>query len=214
MLLGCLLALGGCASEKRLPYEAWRLGFIAPVHMEVWVESGEVDDVAGRHFSGYETGTAAIGYEGDPAGWTANPSEGKGRFVVGAALPKRIEVRWQSLVEPQAYRVTLDIPDAMRRQMLTQGPPDPTHAMLPEDRYYNLVTIGLAPGGWVKVWVSGGVEKAIPMMCVKADVVQGGPHEGKLTFGKRSKYWPLSEHTKSYLETHPVPYDSWKCDKP
>jgi len=123
LLLASLPALGACTSEKRLPYDAWRLGFIAPVHMEVWVESGEIEDVAGRHFSGYETGTAAIGYEGDPTGWTTNPSEGKGRYVVGAALPKRIEVRWQSLVEPQTYRATLDIPTPCADRCLRKARP-------------------------------------------------------------------------------------------
>ncbi|MDH0749864.1 hypothetical protein N5D61_26425, partial [Pseudomonas sp. GD03842] len=45
VLLGCALAviLGGCSHVNdygaELPYDAWRLGFLAPNYMEVWIET-------------------------------------------------------------------------------------------------------------------------------------------------------------------------------
>jgi len=206
--------LGGCVSEKHLPYQSWYLAFRTEPNVQVWMESAQIEDVAGRHFSGYEVG--AIGSDKfNPAakGWPSGYVHGKGKYVVGAALPTRIYVRWQSLVEPQTYSVTLDIPDTVRRKMLTEGPPDPNPGQgRPNSdwRYYNNMVISLAPGGMVKVWLNGVVTTSIPVMCVKAHVEPLGPDLGK--YG--GEYVTLSPKLKEYLKQHPIPYDSWKCDEP
>ena len=210
-LLMLTLALTGCVSDTHLPYRSWRLGFGAPVHMEVWVEDAQVLDVAGKHFGGLGVGvTSAPSDEGNPSGWPHNPGPGAGQDINGAALPKEIYVRWQSLVEPQAYQVVLHFTDAMRKQMLTQGPPPASSLKHPHPdwRYYNEVVVILAPGGWVKVWLGGVVEKAIPIMCVKARVNPVGPYGGK----SNGKYRPLTKKTADYIATHPIPYDSWNCN--
>ena len=50
-LILALLLLGGCAGAERnpgsLPYKYWRLGFLAPDYMEVWVETADVEDIHG-----------------------------------------------------------------------------------------------------------------------------------------------------------------------
>ncbi|MCF6757739.1 DUF2931 family protein [Pseudomonas balearica] len=52
-LILALLFLGGCAERNpgSLPYKYWRLGFLAPDHMEVWVETADVEDIRGYRFS-------------------------------------------------------------------------------------------------------------------------------------------------------------------
>ena len=43
-----VVLLAGCATgpaQARLPYDAWRLGFLAPHYMEVWTEDAVVEDV-------------------------------------------------------------------------------------------------------------------------------------------------------------------------
>jgi hypothetical protein len=47
-------------------------------------------------------------YTGSVKGW---PTEGGGgKPINNVDLPKTIHLRWQSLVEPQAYKVLIDIP--------------------------------------------------------------------------------------------------------
>ena len=52
---------------------------------------------------------------GNAKGW--RKTWGKGRYVNGADLPKRIYVRWQSLAEPQTYSTIVEIPERARQLM-------------------------------------------------------------------------------------------------
>jgi hypothetical protein len=210
-LLGIMLALSACASETHLPYRSWHLSFSDVPHMEVWVEDAQVVDVTGRHFHRLSPGALGDGNDGDisPAGWGSSSGDGKGQDVLGAALPKQIYVRWQSLTEPQTYQATVDIPDAVRKLMLTQGPlkPEFKHPV-PGAYYYNRNNLGLAPGGWIRVWAGGVLVNPIPVMCVKAQIDPIGPYGGK----SGGKYRPLTKKAAAYITTHPIPYASWDCN--
>jgi hypothetical protein len=213
LYLVLLPSLGVCQSppsETKLPYEAWRLGFLAPQNMDVWVETADVEDVQGRVFPRAGSGTVSMGYNPDSASWGGVIGWGAGKYVMGASLPKRIYVRWQSLVEPQTYSVTLDIPERARQQMLVHGlpPPDKSH----EPWYYEAVAIGLAPGGIVRVWIVGPGLKAIPMMCVKAHIEPKGPFEGKSHGVYAYRRDELDVRAQAYLKTHSIPYGMWGCD--
>lgn len=152
-LLFCLAftLLGGCAHADKgpgsLPYKYWRLGFMAPDHMEVWVESADVEDIRGQKFFRVGSGTVSVHLpkdgSGNAKGWREN--WGAGRYVNGADLPKRLYVRWQSLAEPQTYRITVEIPERARKLMSERlDTPCATNA------YRHALAIGLAPGAWSK----------------------------------------------------------------
>jgi hypothetical protein len=208
VLLPCLAACQSPPSDTHLPYEAWELDFLAPQNMEVWIETADVEDLQGRLFPRAGSGTVSMGYNPDSATWGDNIVGSGGRYVTGASLPKRIYVRWQSLAEPQTYSVTLDIPEQARRQMLMQAPslvdmPGKSH--VPE--YYDSVAIGLAPGGVVRVWITGPGLTAVPVMCAKAHIEPRGPYGGQ----SGGKYRPLTDRPQPYLQTHPIPYGTWGC---
>jgi len=117
-LILALLFLGGCAERNpgSLPYKCWRLGFLAPDHMEVWVATADVEDIRGYRYFHVGSGTVSVHLPtdgtGNAVGW--RKTWGAGRYVNGADLPRRIYVRWQSLAEPQTYRVILEIPGDSR----------------------------------------------------------------------------------------------------
>lgn len=210
LLLLIILLLASCATgttgaaKARLPYDAWRLGFSAPPYMEVWVETADVEDVAGRVFTRAGSGTVSIGYVGDPADWQGPRTWGAGKYVAGAGLPKRIYVRWQSLVEPQTYQAVLEIPEEARKLMLTRA----ESQIAPGDfDYRKAIAIGLAPGGVVKVRVTGPVGKPIEVLCQQAEVEPKGPDQGQYA----GRYVTLPAKAKAYIDQHPIPYDSWKC---
>ncbi|WP_313026865.1 DUF2931 family protein [Pseudomonas lopnurensis] len=201
-----LLLLGGCVGAERnpgsLPYKYWRLGFLAPDHMEVWVETADVEDIHGNVFYRVGEGTVSVHLPtdgtGNAVGW--RKTWGKGRHVNGADLPKRIYVRWQSLAEPQTYRVILDIPERARQLMSERlDPPCRT------SEYRHALALGLAPGGVVRGWVMSTCGSPIEVLRAQAEIEPKGPYEGTSRGGHR----PLSEISKAYIEKHGIPYGSW-----
>ncbi|QOD91354.1 DUF2931 family protein [Lysobacter sp. CW239] len=214
LLLLTALLLAGCATgsmgaiKAPLPYDAWYLGFSAPPYMEVWVETADVEDMTGRIFTRAGSGTVSIGYAGDPAQWQAPRSMGAGKYVAGADLPRRIYVRWQSLVEPQTYRVILEIPESARELMRTKTE---SRAIPGKWDYQNVVAIGLLPGGAIKVMVRSPGGLPIEVLCQQAEVEPKGPSQG-LTGGRYAySFEKLELKTQQYLKTRAIPYDSWKC---
>lgn len=205
----CVLLLGGCAHAQSrqgngLPYDSWYLGFRAPARMDVWLETADIEDAQGRIFRGAMSGTVALDDRGDPTGWGPRISSGAGRDIRNFGLPQRIYVRWQSLAEPQTYRAIIVIPEAVRRQMLSKAP-----SVLQADRsdYQRNLSIGLAPGGWIKAWVMGATTEPVEVLCTRGQVEPKGPDLGE--YG--GKYVTLNAEVKAYLQTHPIPYDSWAC---
>jgi hypothetical protein len=207
-----LLLLNGCslagASAPRLPYDAWYLGFQAPSSMEVWLETADVQDIRERVFPGVMAGTVSMGYGGNPAGWGKVIPMGKGRDVVGADLPKRIYLRWQSLVEPQTYATVLEIPASARELMRSKVPSE--RAPVTYD-YPRVLSIALAPGGWVKAWVMSSRSEPIAILCQQAQIEPKGPYQGQNNGIYAYAFDQLEPATQRYLKTHSIPYDSWRC---
>lgn len=205
------LLLSGCstANSGTLPYDAWRLGFGAPSYMEVWIETADVVDIQGHIYRRAMSGTASVATpannKGDPKGWPKRPGWGAGKYVRGADLPKTIYVRWQSLVEPQTYKVAIEIPESTR-ELMRQG--EKAFCSLDgkwRTAYRQGIAIGLAPGGIAKVWVTGPCLTPIEVARVVAKVDPRGPYEG--TSG--GKHRPLSAISSAYVEKFGVPYGSW-----
>lgn len=208
-MLLCLALLGGCAHAGKgpgsLPYPYWRLGFLAPDYMEVWIETADVEDIRGWSFPHMGGGVAAIDtpddLSGDAQGWGSRIGWGGGRFVTGADLPQRIFVRWQSLAEPQTYRVTLEIPERARQLMVEKLEPPCTTMM-----YRQALVVGLAPGGIVRAWVRSTCGESIEILHAQAEVEPKGPSQGK-TGGQYAL--PLEPSAKAYIDKHGIPYGSW-----
>jgi len=213
-LLGILL-LSGCQaidplSGERDPHSPWwNISFREPAYMTVWVETVEVEDIHGRLFRRVSGGTAPSANgtpekeEGLAEGWGG--FAGIGKAVVGADLPKRVFVRWQSIVEPQTYRVWVDIPDDARQIMRTSTvrrcPETPDYPA----SYMALMHLDLAPGGIVQVWVRDSCNNAVKDARAQAEVEPLGPHLGK----SGGHYYPQSEKSKRYIERFGIPYGSW-----
>ncbi|OMG64567.1 hypothetical protein AUR59_014310 [Stutzerimonas balearica] len=205
-LILALLFLGGCAERNpgSLPYKCWRLGFLAPDHMEVWVETADVEDIRGNLFYRMGGGTVSIAKpsdgSGNTAGWRSGLGWGAGRHVNGADLPRRIYVRWQSLAEPQTYRVILDIPERARQLMSERLDPP-----CPASEYREALALGLAPGGVVRGWVMSTCGGPIEVLRAQAEIEPKGPYEGT----SQGAHRPLSETSRAYIEKHGIPYGSW-----
>jgi hypothetical protein len=213
ILLGMLL-VSGCqatnlaSSQTELTRKWWSLSFNEPYYMKTWVEDSAVEDINGKMFRRTGGGTAA---GGEPQNGTES-ARGWGeitggiREVVGADLPKRIFVRWQSIVEPQTYRAWVDIPEEARQIMrATLREPCPASPDEPAGNVA-LVYVGVAPGGIVQVWVADKCMKPVKVARAQAEIEPLGPDQGK----SQGQYaYPVSEKAKRYIGQYGIPYGSW-----
>jgi hypothetical protein len=214
-LLGTLY-LTGCQTSDPLSgkhdpkHPWWSLEFLAPLHMTSWVEASVVEDMDGKlfnHGSAGAIGGGDYGYEKELARGWPNGLAGSGiRGVIGADLPKRIYVRWQSVVEPQTYRVWIDIPDEARTIMH-----DATHRRCPERpernaSYIASLHLGLAPGGIVQAWVRDQCQKPVRVARAVAEIESLGPSQGR-TNGRY--VYKIDESSRRYIDKYGIPYGSW-----
>jgi hypothetical protein len=204
----CLLPwVAGCAD--RLPYNAWYLGLLAPNYMEVWIETADAVDIHNRVFRRAMDGVAAMSspkdFKGNPRGWPKTPGMGKGKYVIGADVPRLIYVRWQSIVEPETYQAFIVIPEAIQKEMLKGEKAFCDFDTKWITDYRKMLTVGLAPGGVAKVWLMGACLDAIDVARVQGEVVKRGPYGGK----SGGKHRPLSDTAKAYVEKYGIPYGSW-----
>jgi hypothetical protein len=217
VLVGCVLGLtlSGCSSANdygvELPYDAWRLGFLAPNYMEVWIETANVVDVKGRLFRRAMSGVAAVqtppNLNGTPRGWPRRPGSGAGKHVWRADVPRLIYVRWQSLVEPQTYEAYIEIPETTRHAMVKVE--EHTYCKAAKTwitDHRELLVIGLAPGGIAKTWIKGTCLDPIEVSRVQGRIVENGPHEGH---SHGLYYRPPNEASQAYIDKFGIPYDSW-----
>jgi hypothetical protein len=214
-LLGFLL-LSGCQATDPLSGEndpkdrQWNLQFTGPIYMTGWVEASLVEDIQGRlinHGAGGVIGTGSVDYgvaSERARGWPRDLGSSI-RGVTGADLPKRIFVRWLSVVEQKTYRAWVDIPEEARQLMHTS-----THRRCPQEpereaRYMASMHLGLAPGGIVQVWVRNECSEQVKVARAQAEIEPLGPHLGK----SGGNYYPHSEFSKRYIEKYGIPYGSW-----
>ncbi|WP_374981239.1 DUF2931 family protein [Pseudomonas solani] len=201
-----ILALAGCAAgsgRPRLPYDYWYVGLAAPRFMEVWVESVDVIDRRGLAYFHIHGGV--VSYTGNPVGW--HNGGGAMKQASNVDLPETLFVRWQSLVEPQTYKLRIDIPQWVRDEMVK-----PQRAFCRADGEWvdNLyrydISIGMAPGGIAKAWVGGPCLSNIEIGRYRAKVDTRGPYEGH---SNGRYYRPPTGAAQAYIKQHGIPYESW-----
>ncbi|MFP3518659.1 DUF2931 family protein [Pseudomonas sp. SIMBA_077] len=204
LLLGLLFSLCACASgpkPPKLPYSTWYVGLAAPKHMEVWVEGVDVIDIRTVAYFHVHGGVAS--YTGKVEGW--HQGAGATMPVNNVDLPDRIFLRWQSLAEPQTYKINIKIPQWVRDEMVR-----PERVFCRADQkevtlYRNRVNLGVAPGGIVKVWVGAGCLGYREVGRFQAEIEPLGPYKGK----SKGKYVPIEPENKAYVDQHGIPYGSW-----
>lgn len=206
LIVGCQAAAP--LSGKNDPKDQWwSLDFMAPSYMSGLVEHSSVVDLQGKTFERRGGGAIGTGSPDDATevakGWYK--ISGNVKPVVGADLPERIFVRWQSAVEPKTYRAWVDIPENAREIMHTSTNQRCPQAPEKVARFTASIILGLAPGGVVQVWVRDSCNNAIKVARTQAEVEPLGPYLGK----SGSKYYQQSEASKRYVETYGIPYGSW-----
>jgi hypothetical protein len=204
LVLGLLISLSACANGPRppkLPYPAWNVGLAAPKHMEVWVESVDVLDQRGFGFFHVFGGVAS--YTGEVRGW--HKGGGKTMPIHNVDLPEKIYLRWQSLVEPQAYTIGIQIPPWVRDEMVRPERVFCQGSRKWKDDYRKIITLGMAPGGIVKMWVGGPCLGFKEVGRFQAKVHPLGPFQNR----KGLYYRDPTPEAQAWIEKNGIPYGSW-----
>ena len=204
---GLMIGLCGCDVPKGkspppiLPYNAWYVGLAAPRYMEVWVESVDVLDQRGFAFFRVNAGVA--GYTRKPEGW--HKGGGSSIPVNNVDLPERIFLRWQSLAEQKTYKIGIEIEQWVRDEMVKPRYVFCSGSQVWKEDYRFAITLGMAPGGIVKVWVGGPCSGFIEVGRYQATVEPLGPYKGE----NGGRYVRMEPENKAYIEKHGIPYGTW-----
>ncbi|WP_277537151.1 DUF2931 family protein [Pseudomonas baetica] len=207
LLFGLLFCLSACASgpqpsaAPKLPYDSWYVGLAAPRFMEVWVETVDVLDQRGLAFFRVHGGVAS--YTGKVEGW--HKGGGKMKTVNNVDLPERIFLRWQSLVEPQAYKIRIPIPQWVRDEMIKPERGFCHWSKTWKTDYRDSITLGMAPGGIVKVWLGGACLDFKEVGRYQAEIEPLGPHRN----GNGIYYRAPKPEAQAYIDQHGIPYGTW-----
>lgn len=110
------------------------------------------------------------------------------------SLPKRLDFIWMSYLENQFYQVDTEIDTEKIRKYFSRGFEIKGASGKPQHLNYDVISVGMAPGGVVVVWISGvGWQKEI------------GRYQGKKVTIPESEIAKLDSHEnrfwrKDYLE--------------
>jgi hypothetical protein len=187
--------------RPKLPYDSWWVGLAAPRYMEVWVE--RVDVLGRRKIAFYDEHGGVAGYTRKPEGW--HKGGGASMPLSRVDLPLEIVVRWQSLVEPQAYWINVKIPQWVRDEMVMPERVFCAGSKKWKDDYRNRISLGMAPGGIVKAWIGGACLEEKEIGRFQANVEPRGPNQD----GRWHLYRKPNPEAQAWIDKHGIPYGSW-----
>lgn len=213
LLLVSLLIMSACKNDPLSgaddpKSDTWSIDFVGPSFMQGWIEQITVADIKGRVIRGPSGGgLGANNQELDKEyarGW--EHEIGNVYTMTGADLPKIVYVRWQSIIEQTTYGGWVNISENARSIM--RGSTARRCPAWPEQQasYYASLTLGLAPGGVIRVWVQDNCSNFVLVDQGQAQVEPLGPYQGR----NQGRYaYPIDENSKRYVERWGIPYGSW-----
>ncbi|MBN7768557.1 DUF2931 family protein [Marinobacter daepoensis] len=170
----------------------WYIDVAAPKHYEVWVTDMFLEKSGERSWR-QPIGTVGCCWKGprgpSGAGGGMNP------------FPELILVNWFSYAEQKHYTKIIQVPEDLQERMREPA----TYVTQVDVRSgpRDTMTIGLAPGGTVVVWISNQIGNEIEVMRMQATEVPGDPDDFEV--GTRNY---LEKHG-DYLREHGVPTEGW-----
>ena len=200
--------LTGCTEEESEDAKYWSYGFTSPPYYEMLIEHAR-SIMANNDELELMTGGGVGGFHRtDDSGYDFNPKEaGEMQQYQRADPPVAFVVGWFSVAENQFYaaRVNLDEPTRQKMQESYKANCWRDNRI----QYMDTVAVGLAPGGYVRAWLTGACRKP-----VEIGHFQGWKMNSALMSG--NTYSVYKDHVKQSREDFkkewsvPFPYEKWK----
>ena len=191
-LVAMALLGSGCSAWSKADDTLWMIRIAAPKHYDVWVTDMFLEKSGERSWR-QPIGTVGCCWKG-PRG-----PRGKGARV--DPFPELILVNWFSFAEQTYYTKLIMVPPDLLDRMREPASYKTPMGMHSGPR--NFMTIGLAPGGTVVVWISNQIGNEIEVMRMQATELPGDPAD----FAPLMEDY-LKDHG-DYLREHGIPLDGW-----
>ncbi|ACR69121.1 DUF2931 family protein [Edwardsiella ictaluri] len=142
---------------KTLPYDHWQFNFFHPKNLPalvtmVYLEDGDIRESIFRRLDPTEPSQSSVGT------WSQRVGGFSANFNIGKALPVRMTVCWDSVIDKKAYETEIWFSRETWQQMLAAYP----DTYCPGKTYYrDKMIIGLPPGGTVRVWLKDNRNPAV-----------------------------------------------------
>lgn len=188
-----LLTAQGCASAPYYNQDDFRLVTVgAPKHYNVWVLDMFLEKSGER---GWRQPIGSVG-----CCWQG-PSGPSGTGSMADPFPELIFLHWFSFAEQKFYAQMIHVPENLSERMREPAPQitNVDTRLVPR----HTLTIGLAPGGTIVMWILNQGGNEIEVMRMQAGTVEGDPSH----FEKRTEEY-LKQHG-DYLKEHGLQLDRW-----
>lgn len=187
------LSAQGCGSSPYYEQDDFRRITVgAPKHYEIWVLDMFLEK------SGERSWRQPIGSVG--CCWQG-PKGPSGAGSIAKPFPELIWIHWFSFAEQKYYAHMIHVPPGLSERMREPAPQITNYdtRMVPR----HTLTIGLAPGGTIVLWILNQGGNEIEVMRIKAEPIEGNPDDFS---GLTEEY--LKEHG-DYLKEHGLQLDKW-----
>lgn len=194
ILLLTSLLLTGCSavSSEKEDVVKWHFQLATPKHYNVWVEHLELERSGVRHWS-HPAGSLGCCWKG--------PDGPRGITGGMQPFPNFIGIQWFSFAEQAFYQRLISIPDDW--QDLMRAPARYVTSLGEFSGPRNILTLGLAPGGEIVVWIKNQIGNEIEIARLQANEIEGEAFRYKT----RTKDY-LNKHG-DYLTEQGIQLDGW-----
>lgn len=165
----------------------------APRHYDVWVE----------HLRFERSGEYA--WHQAPGGISCCWSGPNGPAGAGGELepfPNYIGIQWFSFSEQKFYQRLISIPQAWVLKM-QETAPHHTHLKGTIQKRRNRLTLGLAPGGQIVIWLMSQIGNEVEIARLQANEIEGDVSSYEV---RTEEYL---QKNGDYLEEHGIPLKGW-----
>ena len=182
----------GCASRDSDDAIDWYFQVAAPKHYHAWVEHLEFEKSGIGHWR------QAPGYIACCWDQEGGPTGKGGRLDL---FPDYIAIQWISFAEEKIYQKLIIVQPEWREVMSNLAAVNTSEGQRFRPR--NVLTLGLAPGGQIVIWMKGQVGNEVELTRLQANEI-GGSVEG---FRGLIEQYRLEKG--EYLSRHGIPLNGW-----
>ncbi|WP_138439290.1 DUF2931 family protein [Marinobacter alexandrii] len=193
----CLVLLlaffqSGCVSASSKEQVNWYFQIAAPKHYHAWVQYLELEKSGVRHWH-QAPGYISCCWQGE-----GGPTGKGGRME---PFPNYIGIQWVSFADEKVYQKLIEIKSEWREAMREPAPFTTSKGLKYKPR--NVLTLGLAPGGEIVVWIKSQVGNELELVRLQGNEMEGKPQEYSVLIEDYK-----DEH-REYLDMHGIPLEGW-----